>query len=137
MYAQSGHCVNEARTNMFNKAYRCNNTTENILKITKSLDSRLMPPPPCHKVLVEKIKRTKYICSIWCNSTLPKPTSLSPLDFGWSLIDNKYSPKWSDGDQTPNRIEYIANSITTDDDSSDESDVSYSLTDISSDSESE
>lgn len=115
LYGQKTDNVNQARTNIFNKAYGCKDLSQNILKITKSLDGRSMPP--CERVLLQKVKRLQYISTIWSNATMAIPSKHNPLDFGWQLDDNRLVPLWFEGEQTPNSItEIICNEIESDED---------------------
>ncbi|KAK0156800.1 hypothetical protein PV327_011614, partial [Microctonus hyperodae] len=43
------------------------------------------------------MKRTSYICSIWCNAYMRIPTEKNPENCGWALIDDKYHYYWFDG----------------------------------------
>ncbi|GBP86295.1 hypothetical protein EVAR_91699_1 [Eumeta japonica] len=46
--------------------------------------------PPTKQELLQQIKRTSYICSMWCNAHMRRPTEKSPENCGWALIDDKY-----------------------------------------------
>ena len=51
---------------------------------------------------------------------------LSPLDFGWTISDNKFDIKWFDGDQYPTNIADVTSVDTVDDEDDDDSlPVSY------------
>lgn len=114
MYGQMEANVNDARTNIFNKIYNnSKDLSKDVLKINKSLDSRRMPP--CQRVIVEKVKGLKYICSIWFNATLAQPTTLNPINFGWQLSDDKLVPIWFSGDAVPSSITEIIHKIVTPD----------------------
>lgn len=82
--------------------------------------------PPCYRVLLQQIKRTKYITSIWGNATRAFPTALTPTDFGWYLKDEKYVPLWFEGDQSPSDIEQIlySNEIHTNENTDSDNELS-------------
>ncbi|KAI9556019.1 hypothetical protein GHT06_018585 [Daphnia sinensis] len=69
----------------------------------KGLDGSLMPP--CKTVLLEQIKRANSICSIWNKATASNPIAFAPNNNGWSLVDNKYSICWFQGDCTPSSLD--------------------------------
>ncbi len=123
LYGQNTAKVNDARTNVFNKAYNnSKNTSKDILKVNKSLDNRRMPP--CEKVLIEKVKRLKYVCSVWCNATLAEPTTLDPLNFGWQQIEDQLAPLWFQGAAAPDSINEIMYKIT-DENKDDDDDTEF------------
>ena len=57
--------VNEARLFAFLKVFKP--TKKDPLAGIKGIDGSNLPP--CHSVLLQQIKRTNYICSIWNNAT--------------------------------------------------------------------
>lgn len=57
--------------------------------------------PPTKQELLQQIKRTSYICSIWCNAHMRSPTEKNPENCGWALIDSKYHYYWFDGPHSP------------------------------------
>lgn len=57
--------------------------------------------PPCKVELHQHLLRAQYITSIWRNSDLKYPTSLSPSRNGWQLQDDKYEFYWFEGDCMP------------------------------------
>ncbi len=60
---------------------------------------------PCQSVLIEQIKKTNAICSVWLNGTVFNPQVISPNGNGWHLVEEKYSPVWFLGDMVPTSIE--------------------------------
>ena len=48
--------------------------------VPKKLDASLMPP--CERVLLNKIRRTKFAAKIWMSSIEALPPNDSPLNFG-------------------------------------------------------
>lgn len=85
--------VNEARLATFMKAYKCNDTLEQLkLQSTSKVELR------------QQILRVIYISSVWCNAHSQHPTLLSPSDCGWKEVENKLEFLWSEGDQLPTSI---------------------------------
>lgn len=70
-----------------------------IKKQLKGFDASSMPPTK--QELLQQIKRTMYISSIWCNAHMRCPTELQPLNCGWTLINGTYQHYWFDGPQSP------------------------------------
>ena len=63
--------------------------------------------PPCHKVLVEKIKRANYVAMVWKNAQRPLPVTVSPVNNGWALDKGSYIINWYDGDQLPQNLSQL------------------------------
>ena len=88
-------------------AITCNPIVKNSLKAYQTKDSRLTTIrgfdgsifPPCAETLLQKIKRTNYVC--WLNATLPDPPEFSPIELGWKLEDGKYVLHWFEGNHLP------------------------------------
>ncbi|KAL1493653.1 hypothetical protein ABEB36_009352 [Hypothenemus hampei] len=57
--------------------------------------------PPTKQELLQQIKRTLYICNVWCNAHLASPTEKTLENYGWTIIDGKYEYYWFDGPQSP------------------------------------
>ena len=91
--------VNELRLDMFLKAYQ---TKYSRLTTIRGFDGSIFPP--CVETLMQKIKRTNYVCNIWLNATLPDPPECSPIELGWKLEDGKYVLHWFDGNHLPATI---------------------------------
>lgn len=75
---------------------------ESPLVIKKKINSQLLPP--CKRVLIQKIKRTNQIASIWCNATQLRPGFYNPELNGWVRINGKFQPFWFNGPQTPEKL---------------------------------
>ena len=58
-----------------------------LLKIT-GMNSSTMPP--CHNVLVNKVKRANFVSAMWKKACTPQPVIISPVDNGWILQDDTY-----------------------------------------------
>jgi len=87
--------------------------------------------PPCSRVLLQKIRRTFLICSIWNNATASTAPELNPEDFGWKLENGFYRICWYYGDASPKIVDIISD---IDEEKSDDSDFEN---DIDFDSESD
>lgn len=100
MYNLKAIDVNLGRLELFDKAFSHTKQSEEVCKKKiKGLDASSMPPTK--EELLQQIKRTIYISSIWCNAHLRSPTTFVPEDCGWTLIDNQYHYYWFDGSQSP------------------------------------
>lgn len=88
----------------FLKAYK-NFKDDKILENIKSFDPSSLPP--CQSELREHFLRAAYIAQIWTNAHLKTPTSLSPLDCGWKIEENKYVFKWFTGEQLPQTVKDV------------------------------
>ena len=74
------------------------NENETTLKIKKSDGSSW---PPCSRVLLQKIKRTRFVARRWrCSYMQFQPTS-EPCEHGWRLENNKYHIEWFEGQACP------------------------------------
>ena len=110
----------DAHLNCFLRSYK-----------TKKNDCGASLMPLCQPVLLQKIKRTNLVMSIWKYAHLSTPpTILDPERNGWTLIANKYYPKWFDGETSPSDIHSIpreddvaADDIIYPSDSDDETDT--------------
>lgn len=92
--------VNKGRYELFEKSYKCNNQDETIVK-KKIVGYDPSVLPPTKQELLQQIKRTSYISSIWCNAHMRSPTEKSPENCGWALMDDKYHHYWFDGPHSP------------------------------------
>ena len=78
--------------------------------------------PPCKTELVQKIKRTNYVASVWRNADTSNPVKFSAHSNGWILLDGKYRLNWFDGDQIPAEIcRHIDDDFGCDSESDDDS----------------
>lgn len=92
--------VNKGRFEIFEKKLKKKNENEEILKSNiKGYDAATLPPTK--QTLLQQIKRTIYISSIWCNAHLRSPTNLMPENCGWAIIENEYVHYWYDGPECP------------------------------------
>ena len=70
---------NDARFQIFCNKYKKKNDNQSVTEV-KTFDSSCIPP--CRKVLVEKIKRAKFVGRKWVTSTDAFQPSWCPTDFG-------------------------------------------------------
>lgn len=102
--------VDKGRYEMFAKTYKCSNDNEEVLKKKiRSCDASCLPPSK--QELLQHLKRTIYISSIWCNAHMRTPTEKVPDDCGWALIEQKYEYYWFDGPASPSFNEISAETI--------------------------
>lgn len=100
MYTLNTNNVNEGRFELFEKKYKSKKPNEKLTKKhLKGYDASSLPPT--RQTLLQQIKRTIYISSIWCNAHLRTPTELHPHDCGWTIIDDSYEFYWYDGPESP------------------------------------
>lgn len=92
--------VNKGRYELFEKGYKSKNENEEILK-QKIVGYDPSSLPPTKEELLQQIKRTAFICNVWCNAHMRCPTEKLPENFGWTIIDGKYEYYWFDGPQSP------------------------------------
>lgn len=92
--------VNKGRFEMFEKKYKANKKDEILSKKQlKGFDASTLPPTK--QTLLQQVKRTIYVSSIWCNAHLRSPTEFNAEDCGWIIIDDKYAHYWYDGPESP------------------------------------
>lgn len=101
--------VNTARHVIFQQTY-APRTLDNPLNAIKGINPSSMPP--CSKVLLNKLKRSNYVASLWKKAASQNPCQSTPAGNGWVLVDNTYTIDWYDGDQLPKDI-YKALEIDT------------------------
>lgn len=90
MYGLKETDLNKGRYEMYEKIYKTRNDSEKVLKKKiKGCDASAFPPSK--QQLLQQIKRTTYISNVWCNAHLRCPTEKKPEDYGWTIIDNKYT----------------------------------------------
>ena len=109
--------VNDVRFQIFVDKYKVKKESQRITCVKKLDGSSL---PPYSKVLLQKIRRTRFVARRWMSSTDPFGSQLPPLDYGWKLEDGKYAIHWFDGEIAPHSIDIILNEDTSDDDTSDD-----------------
>ena len=96
--------VNAARLDIFLKKFKPKDTEYPLSKI-KTADSVSLPP--CTKVLLEKVKRSNYVCSVWESAKNANPPSHNPENCGWKLEEDRYTINWFDGDPSPSSLELV------------------------------
>ena len=96
--------INEARYLYFRT--KCKpKSTEKPLDCIKSVDPSIMFPP-CRSVLLQQIRRAWLVSRLYKNATVAEPLEgVSPLDFGYELIDGSMHIRWFEGDQVPTMLE--------------------------------
>lgn len=101
--------VDAARLQMFINSYTVSDVNEAFnRKKLQNFDASCLPP--CKSELWQQFLRANYICSIWNNAHLQKPTAYKPVNNGWILENDDYYFKWFEGDQLPN---YVSESLKT------------------------
>ncbi|XP_054737911.1 uncharacterized protein LOC129244318 [Anastrepha obliqua] len=101
--------VNSARVQMFIDSYKVSDINEAFnRKKLRNFDASSLPP--CENELLQHFLRANYICTIWNNAHLRKPTSHKPENNGWVLENDQYHFKWFEGDQLPT---YVSDSLQT------------------------
>ena len=61
--------------------------------------------PTCERVLLNKIRRTKFVAKLWMSSIEALPPNVSPLNFGWKLVNRNYQLLWFEGDLSPSSFD--------------------------------
>ena len=92
----------DVRTEIFMEKYKPK-TNGDKMSCAKKLDVSMMPP--CERVLLNKIRRTKFVAKLWMSSIEASPPNNSPLDFGWKLVDRNYQLLWFEGDLRPSSLD--------------------------------
>ena len=93
--------VDDVRFAIFREKYAPTNRNDPLERI-KGADPSLLPPSK--PVLLQKIRRTNYVASIWKNARLSEPATFEPTGNGWVLLDGQYAIHWYDGEQMPRDI---------------------------------
>lgn len=97
--------INKARLASFMKTYKIMENND-VFRLPKSnIDGSSLPP--CQSELKQHFLRTYYIAKLWGNAFRTVPNELSPQEYGWEEIENKYFFKWFEGDQLPPTISEI------------------------------
>ena len=84
-------------------------------------------------MVAKKILRTSLIARRWRSSIIPFQPALSPLDYGWTLQDGKYTIDWFHGEQAPTSLDIVMQEH--EDDVEEENQADYISEDESSDDE--
>ncbi|CAH2089048.1 unnamed protein product [Euphydryas editha] len=96
--------IDEARFVLFSKTYKCSRSANDSFKIKiKNVDGSSMPP--CQSELMQQFLRASFIANIWRNAHRQIPTELSPTDYGWKLVNEKYEFDWFESDQLPEIVQ--------------------------------
>ena len=62
--------------------------------------------PPCHSVLLQKMKRTNFVAKAWMSSVSSHPLEMDATDHGWKMTDDgSYKICWFDGDASPKSLD--------------------------------
>lgn len=97
---KSKNNIDKGRFELFEKNYKCKNESDEIVKM-KIIGYDPSSLPPTKQELLQQMKRTQYICSVWCNAHMQSPTEKSPENYGWTVINGKYEYYWFDGPLSP------------------------------------
>ena len=57
--------------------------------------------------MLQKLKRTNYVCSIWLNAYNAHPSQFLPIESGWNLDNECYRIKWFEGKASPTTVDEI------------------------------
>ena len=93
--------VNLARNALFHQHFAPKNRFQPLYKIKGTDPSNL---PPCRSVLLEKLKRTNLVVSVWKTAIISHSCSWDPQENGWILKDGHYALKWFEGRQVPEDV---------------------------------
>ena len=75
---------------------------------SKGIDGSSLPP--CHSALIEQIKRSNYLCSVWNYAFSSTSEMFEPNGNGWKLIldcGQQLKTNWFDGEMMPKNLEDI------------------------------
>lgn len=108
MYALKSVDVNTGRYELFEKGYKVKSQDERVVKkAIVGYDASCLPPT--EEELLQQVKRTMYIASIWCNAYMKTPTEKKPEDCGWTLTNEQYEFHWFDGPMSPTFYDISSN----------------------------
>ena len=93
--------VDDARYKLFSQHFAPKKNSKPLEKL-KGSDSTNFPP--CKIVLMEKIKRSNLVASIYKRANTCDPHLWKPKNNGWILEDGKYRIKWFAGNQVPDAV---------------------------------
>ena len=93
--------TNTARYLLFHDRFSPKNVAKPLEKI-KGADSS--SSPPCQAVLLQKIKRSNFVASVYKGAIRAIPTLQKPEDNGWNLQNGSYILHWFDGKQVPDNV---------------------------------
>lgn len=97
--------VDEARMQLFTRSYSKTDNMELFRKNIINFDASAIPP--CQRELQQQMLRSKYIANIWKSACEPVPSQLNPVDNGWTLSEGKYTFKWFEGEEIPEKVQDI------------------------------
>lgn len=80
--------VTETRSVILDGIYKPSRENEQFRKNTAKL--KVTTFSPSYQKLEQQITRGIYNTHIWCNVNFKNPTTLTPINYGWKLIDMKY-----------------------------------------------
>ena len=86
---------------LFNQYFAPKNESQPLHKIKGTNPSS---SPPCSSVLLETIKRTILITSIWKNALSPEPLQYNTVGNGWFLENECYAIKCYEDEPVPNDL---------------------------------
>ena len=96
MYGQKKlSSVAEARLQMFLKKYKPK-IGKNPISCATKMDGRSLPS--CSPVILQKLRRTNYVCSVWLNAPKASIPKFLSSECGWVVQDDCYRLKWYDGE---------------------------------------
>ena len=119
--------VDEVRIWMLKQKYRPRHDEDPLASIS-SMNPILMPP--CHRVLLQKIKRANFVTKLWKSSdqlVSVKAVLQVIMVNGWVFEADGYRIHWYDGDQVPRSLGQIleGNNVLADEDYGVEIDIEY------------
>ena len=95
--------VIELRLELFLK--KCKPNNDSLVDKVSKLDSATLPP--CSRVLLKKLKRSKYTPKRWRNCLNANPQDQDVLSFGWRMKGGHYNIQWFDGDAEPKIVDVV------------------------------
>lgn len=101
--------VDEARLDMFLNKYKPKGNNDSLVDHMKKMDASSLPP--CSNVLLEKMKRTSYVTSLWQSCVLADAPLDDPLSFGWLMHGERYQLKWFEGDVAPKIVDVVKDEL--------------------------
>lgn len=107
--------IDAVRLEIFLKNYQLKKRETN--SFAKKLQANI--PPPCRRVLVEKVRRTNLITAKWKSATKAMMPSLNPVNCGYSLDHGKYRITWFSGPEAPSMLDVTVADEDIDDEEDD------------------
>ena len=78
---------------------------KNPISCAKKMDGSSLPP--CSPVILQKLRRTNYVCSVWLNAHKASPPNSLPNECGWVVQDDCYILKWYHAEASPTTVKDI------------------------------